>query len=103
MAGGYLAIGAAISAATSNQVIAFVVTLVVCFLLTAAGAPAVMDAFQGWAPATLVDVVSSLSFLSHFTAITAGVIDLRDGIFFLSMIGLFLYANVLIIDLTKSG
>ena len=103
MAGGYLSIGAAISAATSNQVIAFVITLVVCFLFTAAGAPAVMDAFQGWAPAPLVDVVSSFSFLSHFTAITAGVIDLRDGIFFFSMIGLFLYANVLIIDLTKSG
>ena len=41
---------AAISAATSNQVIAFVITLVVCFLFTVAGASAVMDAFQGWAP-----------------------------------------------------
>src|SRR5471032_3053228 len=50
MAGAYLSIGAAISAATSNQVIAFVITLVVCFLFTAAGASAVMDAFQGWAP-----------------------------------------------------
>jgi ABC-2 type transport system permease protein len=47
--------------------------------------------------------VSSFSFLTHFTAITAGVIDLRDAIFFFSVIGLFLYANVLIIDLTKSG
>jgi ABC-2 type transport system permease protein len=103
MAGAYLSIGAAISAATSNQVIAFVITLVVCFLFTAAGASAVMDAFQGWAPVALVDVVSSFSFLSHFAAITAGVIDLRDGIFFFSVIGLFLYANVLIIDLTKSG
>lgn len=103
MAGAYLSIGAAISAATSNQVIAFVITLVVCFLFTAAGASAVMDAFQGWAPAALVDVVSSFSFLTHFTAITAGVIDLRDAIFFFSVIGLFLYANVLIIDLTRSG
>jgi ABC-2 type transport system permease protein len=103
MAGAYLSIGAAISSATSNQVIAFVITLVVCFLFTVAGATAVMDAFQGWAPPALVDMVSSFSFLTHFTAITAGVIDLRDAIFFFSVIGLFLYANVLIIDLTKSG
>ncbi len=103
MAGAYLSIGAAISAATSNQVIAFVITLVVCFLFTVAGASAVMDAFQGWAPPALVDVVSSFSFLTHFSAITAGVIDLRDAIFFFSVIGLFLYANVLIIDMTKSG
>ena len=103
MAGAYLSIGAAISSATSNQVIAFVVTLVVCFLFTVAGASAVMDAFQGWAPPALVEVVSSFSFLTHFTAITAGVIDLRDAIFFFSIIGLFLYANMLIIDLTKSG
>jgi len=103
MAGAYLSIGAAISSATSNQVIAFVITLMVCFLFTVAGASAVMDAFQGWAPPGLVDVVSSFSFLTHFTAITAGVIDLRDAVFFFSIIGLFLYANVLIIDLTKSG
>jgi len=89
MAGAYLSIGAA--------------TLVVCFLFTVAGASAVMDAFQGWAPPALVEVVSSFSFLTHFTAITAGVIDLRDAIFFFSVIGLFLYANMLIIDLTKSG
>jgi ABC-2 type transport system permease protein len=103
MAGAYLSIGAAISSATSNQVIAFVITLVVCFLFTVAGASAVMDAFSGWAPPVLVDAVSSFSFLTHFTAITAGVIDLRDGIFFLSVIGLFLYANALIIDMTRSG
>ena len=103
MAGAYLSIGAAISAATSNQVIAFVVTLVVCFYFTAAGTPAVMDAFQGWAPLSLVDAVSSFSFFSHFVAISVGVLDLRDVIFFSSLIALFLYVNVLIIDLTKSG
>jgi ABC-2 type transport system permease protein len=103
MAGAYLSIGAAISSATSNQVIAFVVSVVVCFLFTVAGATAVTDALQGWAPVTLVDVISSFSFISHFNAISAGVIDLRDLVFFFSLIGLFLYANILIIDLTKSG
>jgi ABC-2 type transport system permease protein len=103
MAGAYLSIGACISAATSNQVIAFVITVVVCFLFTAAGAPLVMSAFQGWAPLALVDVISSFSFLTHFNAITSGVIDLRDLVFFISLIALFLYANTLIVDLGKGG
>jgi ABC-2 type transport system permease protein len=103
MAGAYLAIGTAVSSATSNQVIAFVISVVICFLFTVAGATAVTDAFQGWAPVQLVDAISSFSFVSHFTAISAGVIDLRDLVFFFSLIGLFLYANILIIDLTKSG
>ena len=103
MAGGYLAIGTCISATTNNQVIAFVVTVVVCFLFTISGAPLVLDVIRGWAPLTLVDAVSSFSFLTHFSAITAGVIDLRDVIFFFSLIGLFLTANVVILDLKKIG
>ena len=103
MAGSYLAIGAAISASTQNQVIAFVVSVVVCFLFTVSGAPLVLDFFRGWAPLALVNAISSFSFLTHFTAISAGVIDLRDLIFFLSLIALFLTANVVIVDLKKTG
>lgn len=103
MAGGYLAIGACISASTSNQVIAFVVSVVVCFLFTISGAPLVIDFFRAWAPLVLVNAVSSFSMLTHFTAISAGVIDLRDVIFFVSLIALFLAANVVIIDLKKTG
>jgi ABC-2 type transport system permease protein len=103
MAGGYLAIGACISASTSNQVIAFVVSVVVCFLFTISGAPLVLDVFRSWAPLALVNAISSFSFLTHFTAISAGVIDLRDVVFFFSLIALFLTANVVIIDLKKTG
>ena len=103
MAGGYLAIGACISAATSNQVIAFVVSVVVCFLFTVSGAPIVIDFFQAWAPLVLVNAISSFSFLTHFASIAAGVIDLRDVVYFLSLIALFLTANVVIIDLKKAG
>jgi ABC-2 type transport system permease protein len=103
MAGAYLAIGAAISAATSNQVIAFVVAVVVCFLFTAAGAPLVMESFSGWAPLPLVEAIASFSFLSHFNAITDGVIDLRDIVFFASLIGLCLFANVLLVETGKGG
>jgi ABC-2 type transport system permease protein len=103
MAGAYLAIGACISACTNNQVIAFVVSVVVCFLFTVSGAPLVLDFFRSWAPLALVNAVSSFSFLTHFTAISAGVIDLRDLIFFLSLIALFLAANVVVVDLKKTG
>jgi ABC-2 type transport system permease protein len=103
MAGAYLAIGACVSASTKNQVIAFVVSVVVCFLFTISGAPLVLDFFRAWAPLALVNAISSFSFLTHFTAISAGVIDLRDLIFFLSLIALFLAANVVIVDLKKTG
>ncbi|MBV8978533.1 MAG: ABC transporter permease [Alphaproteobacteria bacterium] len=103
MAGAYLAIGTCISATTNNQVIAFVVTVVVCFLFTISGAPLVIDFFRAWAPFTLVSAISSFSFLTHFSAIMAGVIDLRDILFFLSLIALFLAANVVVLDLKKMG
>jgi ABC-2 type transport system permease protein len=101
MAGGYLAISAAISATTDNQVIAFVVSVAVCFLFTIAGAALVIDFFALWAPVVLVNTISSFSFLTHFQAITSGVIDLRDLIFFASLIALFLAVNVVLIDLKK--
>lgn len=103
MAGGYLAIGSAISATTNNQVIAFVVSVVVCFLFTVSGAPLVLDFFHGWAPLIVINTVASFSVLTHFAAITAGVIDLRDVIFFFSLIALFLAANVVIVDLKRTG
>lgn len=103
MAGGFLAIGSAISATTSNQVIAFVVSVLVCFLFTISGAPLVLDFFRAWAPLTLVTAVSSFSFLTHFLAISSGVIDLRDVIYFFSLIALFLMANTVLIDLRKAG
>lgn len=103
MAGGYLAIGACISATTNNQVIAFVVSVVVCFLFTISGAPLVIDFFRSWAPMALIEAISSFSFLTHFSAITQGVIDLRDIVFFFSLIALFLGANIVIVDLKRIG
>jgi ABC-2 type transport system permease protein len=103
MAGAYLAISAAISATTSNQVIAFVVSVLVCFLFTVSGAPLVIDLFRAWAPQTIVETVGSFSFLTHFQAITRGVIDLRDLVYFASVIALFLGLNVAFIDLKKGA
>jgi ABC-2 type transport system permease protein len=103
IAGAYMAIGSCISASTNNQVIAFVVSVVVCFLFTVSGTPLVLDFFHAWAPTALTDAVSSFSFVTHFASITAGVLDLRDLVFFLSLIALFLAANVVVVDMKKSG
>jgi len=102
MAGGFLAIGGAISALCRNQVIAFVLTALVCFLFTVSGSPLVLGLLTGWAPAGVLDTVASYSFLAHFSSITKGVIDARDAIFFASVIGVFLVANTLLVDLKKA-
>ncbi|MGY6215915.1 ABC transporter permease subunit [Methylolobus aquaticus] len=102
MAGAFLAIGACISATTRNQVIAFILTVVVCFLLLLAGYPLVLDFFRSFAPQAVVDAISGLSFLTHFDAISKGVIDLRDLIYFALTIGFWLYANAIVIDLRKA-
>jgi ABC-2 type transport system permease protein len=102
MSGGFLAIGSCLSALTKNQIIAFILTLVVCFLMVVSGFPIVQDAFSGWAPLWLVDGFANLSFLTHFEAISRGVIDLRDIIYFLVLIAAWLYASVLVVDMKKA-
>jgi len=102
MAGGYLAIGSCMSAVTKNQVIAFVLAVVVCFLFTVSGAPMVLDAFQAWAPRVLVNAVASFSFLNHFNAIVLGVIDVRDLVYFASLIAFWLYANLVVVEYKKA-
>ncbi len=103
LAGGYLAIGSCISALTKNQVVAFVISFVICFAFNLSGFPIVLDMFSTWAPQAIVDVISSFSFLTHFESILKGVIDIRDIIFFASLIAFFLYANVLAIEAKKGS
>jgi ABC-2 type transport system permease protein len=102
MAGAFLAIGAAISAACKNQVIAFVLSATVCFLFIAAGSTIVLGPLQDLVPGSIVAAVANLSFIQHFSAIERGVLDLRDLIYFGSVIVAFLFANTLIIDLKKA-
>jgi ABC-2 type transport system permease protein len=102
MAGGFLAIGSCMSALTRNQVVAFVISFAICFLLNLAGYPMVLDFFSAWAPRVFVDLIGSFSFLTHFESILKGVIDLRDLIFFASLIGFWLFANTLAIKVNQS-
>jgi ABC-2 type transport system permease protein len=101
MAGGFLSIGACISALTRNQVVAFVISFVICFAFNLSGFPLVLDFFSGWAPQAVVEAIGSFSFLTHFNSIQKGVIDLRDVIFFATLIALWLYANMLAIEHSK--
>ena len=103
MAGAFLAIGSCISALTRNQVIAFIVAATVCFLFTMSGLELVLNFFRAWAPDLLVRTIASMSFLTHFSAVMKGVIDLRDLVFFTSLIAFWLFANVVVIDLKKAG
>ena len=102
MAGGFLAIGSCMSALTRNQVVAFILSVVVCFLFLLSGLPMVMNVFNSWAPQIVLDGIASLSFLKHFADISKGVIDLRDLVYFALMIGFWLFANVLILDMKKA-
>lgn len=102
MAGGYLAVGVCISALSKSQVIAFIVSLVVCFVLTLSGFNMVLDLFSGWLPGFMVDAIASVSFLTHFQAISKGVVDLRDIVYYIIMIGAWLYANAILIEMKKA-
>lgn len=102
MAGGFLAVGSCISATTKNQVIAFILSVVACFVLLLAGFPLVLDVFSAWAPQTLVDAIASLSFLTHFEQISKGVIDARDIVYFALLIGASLYANTIVLAIKKA-
>ena len=103
MAGGFLAIGSCISALTKSQVIAFVISVVICFMFILSGFPMVLDLFESWAPQAVVDAIASFSFLTHFTSIIKGVIDIRDVIYFAALITFWLYVNIVIIENKKAN
>ncbi len=103
MAGGYLAIGACFSALTRNQVVAFILSIVVCLMFNLSGFPLVLDLFSGWVPELLLETIASFSFLTHFQAISRGVIDLRDLLYFVTILIFFLYANVIFVELKKAS
>ncbi|MDP9064699.1 MAG: ABC transporter permease subunit [Pseudomonadota bacterium] len=102
MAGGFLSIGMCMSAATRNQVIAFITAALVGFIFLLAGFPLVLDFVRGILPQAVVDGIASLSFFTHFDAISKGVIDLRDVIYFAALILFWLAATALVLDMKKA-
>jgi ABC-2 type transport system permease protein len=102
MAGTFVAIGACLSALTRSQVIAFILTALVCVLLILVGQPQVLEFFQGTLPRKLINAVAHLSMLRHFGSIARGVLDLRDMLYFLFSIVGWLVAGVLLLDLKRT-
>jgi len=102
LAGGFLAVGSCMSALTRNQVVAFILGVVACFVFLLAGFPLVLDLFRSWAPQPLLDAVASLSFYVHFQSISKGVIDVRDLLYFVMLIGFFLLATAIRLELHKA-
>ena len=102
MAGGFLAIGSCMSALTRNQVVAFILSVVVCFGFLVSGLPMVMDLFSSWAPQPLLDAIAEFSFLAHFSTISRGVIDLRDLVYFALVMIVWLLANTMVLEMKKA-
>lgn len=103
MAGAFLAIGSCMSAISSNQVVAFILTASVCFLFTVSGFPMVLDMARAWLPTVLIEAIAATSVLTHFQDIARGVLDLADLIYFLVMIAGWLIATAIVIDLRRTG
>ena len=103
MAGAFLAVGSCMSVLSRNQIVAFILAVVVCFVLMVAGLSMVLDALRGWAPTAVVDVVAGLSFLTRFEAMSRGVIDVRDVGYFVLLMGVFLAATVQLLNIKKSA
>jgi ABC-2 type transport system permease protein len=98
LAGAFLSVGIMTSSATRSQVISFILSVVLCLFLILAGYPPVLDSLYGWAPAWMVNLVSQLSFLTHFQSITRGVLDARDLLYYASVMVFFLFVTGVIIQ-----
>jgi len=103
LAGAYLAVGMLTSALTRNQVISFVLSLVICLFLLLAGWPPVTDLMVRWAPEWLVRGVAAFSFMPHYEAFQKGVLDLRDFAYYFSVMIFMLFGTHLVLENRKAA
>jgi ABC-2 type transport system permease protein len=103
MAGAYLAISAMTSAMTRNQVVAFIIAVVISLFLILAGFPPVTDMLVTWAKPWLVDGIAAFSVMTHFESIQKGVLDSRDILYFVSVMAFCLFATSAIIRAHRAG
>lgn len=102
MAGSYLAIGTAFSAITKNQVISFILTVVMCLLLILIGFIPVINFISSFIPSFIIENLRTLSFATHFESLQKGVFEVKDLIFFFSIIASGIYANYIILEEKKA-
>ncbi|MFH1968683.1 MAG: ABC transporter permease [Verrucomicrobiota bacterium] len=103
LAGAYLSVGMLTSALTRNQVISFVLSLVICLFLLLAGWPPVTDLMVRWAPEWLVRGVAAFSFMPHYEAFQKGVLDLRDFAYYFSVMIFMLFGTHLVLENRKAA
>ena len=103
LAGSYLAISCMTSAMTRNQVISFIVSVMICLFLILAGYTPVTDLLTRWANPTVVSVIAGFSVMTHFESFQRGVLDMRDVLFFASVIGFALFTTGVIIRNQRAG
>lgn len=103
MAGAYIAIGSAMSALTQAQIVAFVLAVMISFLLTVLGLPLVQDFFSGFVGGGLAEAIARFSLLHHFDAAQRGVVEFRSVFYFVSLIALFLGFTALAVDARRGG
>ncbi|OFZ99651.1 MAG: ABC transporter permease [Betaproteobacteria bacterium RIFCSPLOWO2_02_67_12] len=103
LAGAYLALTCMTSALTRNQVVAFILAVVLCLFLILAGFNPVTDLLVRWASPAVVDTVAAFSVVTHFDGFQKGVLDTRDLLFFVSVIGFALFATGVIIRSHRAG
>ncbi|QTA84319.1 ABC transporter permease [Desulfonema magnum] len=97
-AGAFLSVGIMTSSLTRSQVISFIVSVVICLFFILAGYPPVTNVLSGWAPIWLLNLISEMGFLSHLISIERGVLDLRDLLYYFSVIAFMLVVNGIIIQ-----
>lgn len=103
LAGSMLAISQTMSALTKNQIIALVLSVTVNLLFFLSSLEYVLSFFRIFAPLSIIDMIASFSFLTHFNTIIRGLVELRDIIFFTSIIILFNFFTEIIISFRTSG
>jgi ABC-2 type transport system permease protein len=103
MAGAYLSISCITSAMTRNQVVSFIISVVICLFFILAGFAPVIRMLEGWAGAWLVDAITSFSVITHFDGFQKGLLDSRDLLFFLSLIVFSLFSTSVILRSHRAG
>ena len=103
MAGAFLSVGCMTSAATKSQIVSFILAVVICLFFVMAGYTPVTAVLKGWAPLWLVEVISKASFMTHFYSIQRGVLDIRDLVYYASVMVFMLSANAVFVVSRRSS
>lgn len=103
MAGAFLAISCMASSLTKNQVIAFILGVLISFILILLGWGVFTDVLSSLLPMTVVDLISSVGVMPHFFTMTRGMVDSRDVLYFLMVTGVSLSLNVIFLNSKKAS